>query len=229
MTNIAIITPIYADYPQAWVSCIFDCMARASSVGIKFGIVSPCGNSNITSARNLCIQQVYCHEQENKAKYDYLMWIDSDIVFKLENIVRLLSHKKDIICGLYFAKSPPHFAVAGFYDLDKICNGFPKLTKEQIESKQVVEVDWAGCGFLLMKREIIEKMEYPWFDMRVIDLKKPEERSGGFKIKKEILSEDISFCTKMKEVGYKIFADTSILLKHSGTTNYSVNHFLAVN
>jgi len=229
MIKIAIITPIYSDFPQPWVTSVYDCMSRSNTLGMQFGIISPCGSSNITSGRNSCIQQVYMHEEEKKTKYDYLMWIDADIIFTFENIVKLLSHKKDVTCGIYFAKAVPHFPVAGFYDIKKVENGFPKITKEQVTSQKLIEIDWAGCGFLLMKREIIDKLEYPWFDMRVIDLPKEEIRTGGFKIKKEILSEDISFCTKIKELGYKIYADTSVLLKHTGVSNFSINHYLAVN
>ena len=228
-TKIAIITPVYFDYPQLFVASLLACITNAKHFNIEFGLVSPCGCSNITQARNISIQDLFIQELKNKAKFDYLMFIDSDIQFSIENILQLLKRDKDVVSGIYFAKSKPHFPVCGFYDLKRISNGFPKLNKEQILSKQLLEVDWTGNGFILMKRNVIDKIEYPWFDMRVIDLLEPAKRDGNITIKKEILSEDISFCCKIKEAGFKIFADTSILLKHAGNQFFSVDHFLALN
>ena len=73
------------------------------------------------------------------------------------------------------------------------------------------------------------KNNYPWFEMRIVDL--PEERkvSGNIVIKKELLSEDITFFTKIKELGYKIHLDTSVVLGHDGMTTFSKDHFLACN
>jgi len=227
LIRIAIITPVYGAYEQAYISSLILCLSKPLA-DISFSLVSPCGSSNITAARNVCIQDVFIQEEAFKKKFDYLLFIDSDIIFTYEDIQKLLGHKKDIIAGLYFAKGTPFFPVAGYYDINKIENGFPKITKEQVTSKKLLEVDWAGCGFLLLKREIIDRIEYPWFDMRVIDLPKPLKRSGGFVIKKELLSEDISFCTRLKEIGYKIYLDTNVLLKHLGKANYTIEHFLAL-
>ena len=38
---------------------------------------------------------------QGKKEYDYIMWIDSDIIFKPEDFFGLFKHKKDIVSGLY--------------------------------------------------------------------------------------------------------------------------------
>jgi len=227
LLKVAIITPVYGSYEQAFINCLMLCLSRPNT-NIGFSLVSLCGNSNVTAARNLSIQEVFIQEEAVKYKFDYLLFIDSDVIFAFEDIQKLLAYQKDVIAGTYFAKSIPFFPVAGYYDINKIENGFPKVTKEQVSSKKLLEVDWVGCGFLLLKRKIIDKIEYPWFDMRVIDLPKPAKRGGNITIKKELLSEDISFCTKIRELGYKIFLDTSVLLKHIGKSNFTIEHFLAI-
>ena len=46
-----------------------------------------------------------------------------------------------------------------------------------------------------------EKIDYPWFDYQVYE---------GYKY----YTEDVIFCKKAKELGYKIFIDTSIKCGH---------------
>jgi len=38
---------------------------------------------------------------DGKVDYDYLMWIDSDMVFEPENFFKLLDHDKDVVSGMY--------------------------------------------------------------------------------------------------------------------------------
>jgi hypothetical protein len=151
------------------------------------------------------------------------------MVFTPEEAEKILSYDKDVVSGVYFKKAKPYHPVAGYYNINKIQNGFPCVDKNTILSKQLIEVDWAGMGFVAMKRSILDKIQYPWFDMRVIDLPKPEKRDGNIVIQKELLSEDISFWTKVKELGFKVWLDTSVTVKHTGKTNYTIDHYLACN
>ena len=53
-----------------------------------------------------------CLNRALEKNYDYMMWIDSDIVFEPQNFKQLLNHKKDIISGLYMIQKTP-----GIYDV----------------------------------------------------------------------------------------------------------------
>jgi len=226
--RIAVLTPVYGLYFQNFIFSIFKMYELEN---VRFDLISLGGSSNVTSARNSSIHEMLIREHTEKFKYDYFLFIDSDIVFTQLDVKKLLDHVvsgKECVSGVYFAKSAPFFPVAGYYDINKIAGGFPKVSKEIIISGKTIEVDWAGLGFVIIKREVLDKIEYPWFEMFVVNLS-PQERAGGLIIKKEILSEDITFFTKIKNLGYKIYLDTSVLLKHIGYTNYSKDHFLAVN
>jgi len=62
----------------------------------------------------------------------------------------------------------------------------------------------------LIKSEVLRKIGYPQFVYKsAID-------------HKDTISEDIYFSRKAKENGFKIFADTSILCDHIGSTTYRV-------
>ena len=45
-----------------------------------------------------------------EVKYDFIMWIDSDQVFSVENFVNLLQHDADIMSGLYLMENNKEFA-----------------------------------------------------------------------------------------------------------------------
>ena len=50
--------------------------------------------------------------------YDYIMWIDSDIVFKPEQFFKLLDHDRDIISGLYMMQDNINYATVEHMDED---------------------------------------------------------------------------------------------------------------
>ena len=209
--KIAIMTPVFNnDYAGIWVESLLNLL---NIENVSFPLISRGGSSNITSFRNTLIQDLFIREQREKTRFDYLLWIDGDIGYTVEHFKKLFSHLKDkeIISGVYFQKSSPFGPVAGYYDLNRLQGGFPTITKEELLTKEVIEVDWIGMGFVLMKRTVLDDLEYPWFEMLVVDLPKPMTMNGGFTINKELLSEDISFWKKIQDKGHKIFVDTSIL------------------
>lgn len=229
--NVAILSPVYGLYFQKYIFSIFSLLSNSEKINFKF--ISPAGSSNITSARNSTIYELLILEEEHKFKFDYLLFIDSDIIFTNDDFLKLLKSINNdnvgVVSGVYFSKARPYFPVAGFFDLNNVNEGFPKVSVQQIKSKKIVEIDWTGLGFVLVKREIIDKIEYPWFDMTIVDLPKPIVKKGNLIIKKEILSEDISFFTKIRKLDYKILLDTNVLLQHIGYNNFSVDHFYAYN
>jgi len=48
--------------------------------------------------------------------YDYMLWIDSDIIFTVEQFDKLLSHQADIVSGLYFMDDGQQFATVENWD-----------------------------------------------------------------------------------------------------------------
>lgn len=226
--KVAVITPVYNDYTSIWIESFLNLLKIEN---VSFPLISRGGGSNITSFRNTLIQDLLIYEYKQKSKVDFVLWIDGDIGYTRDNFVKILSHTKDkeIISGLYFGKSAPFKPVAGYYDLTKLSNGFPAITKQDILSKKVCSIDWIGMGFVLMKRSVLDSLDYPWFEMTIVDLPKPKIMEGGLVINKELLSEDISFWKKIKDKGHEIHLDPSILLNHKGTTNFTIDHYLAVN
>ena len=82
------------------------------------------------------------------------------------------------------------------------------------------EVDYAGTGFMLIKREVLEGIEAPlyeeqgpckrWFHADVID-----DGAGPF-----YCSEDYWFCREARKAGFKVIMDPKAKLTHWGTHAY---------
>jgi len=192
---------------DSWTSLITYCMSK----GIKFG-VSRSESCNIYYVRNMCLGADVSHGEnqkpfDGKIDYDYLMWIDSDMVFNPEQFERLLSHNKDIVSGLYLMDNGKQFATVKDWDekfFEK--NGyFQFLTTEDIkDKKELLEVSYAGFGFILIKKGVFESMTYPWF--------KPIEKRIGNMV--DFTMEDVAFCLRAKEKGFKIYIDPLIKAGH---------------
>ena len=79
--------------------------------------------------------------------YSHILWLDADVGWKAEDVLRLLSHDKDIVCGIYPKKRFPIEYPIVWTEDDK-----------DVDENGLVEIVGAGAGFLLIKREVIEKM-----------------------------------------------------------------------
>jgi GT2 family glycosyltransferase len=126
---------------------------------------------------------------------DYLLFLDSDMIPPPDLIERLLEHDKDIVSAMAFQRSYPHKPTA------------LRLVKEPADylpikfEEDLQEVDAIGCACLLIKTDVFKKLNHPWFDFSVY-------KQG------QALGEDIKFCQKAKEAGYKIFVDTELECGH---------------
>lgn len=136
-------------------------------------------------------------------RYDYLFSVDSDMVFPPDTLKRLLAHNKDMVSGLYIQRKP------GEHILEIYRNGF-HVSYGDIRGKGLVEIGGCGFGCVLINSDVIRKIEYPHFHYHVaLD-------------HKDTVSEDNYFCNKAREVGFQIFADTSLLVDHVGTVKFQV-------
>tara|TARA_A100001035_G_scaffold58812_2_gene43800 strand:- start:13092 stop:13850 length:759 start_codon:yes stop_codon:yes gene_type:complete len=152
---------------------------------------------------------------DGKLKYDYQLWIDSDIVFDSEKFYRLVAMDKDIACGWYMTEDGKTTSVAHWLEEDDFAKNGGVMNHETGESisrrRKAFTVDYTGFGWTLIKHGVFEnpKMEYPWFapKMQVFDSGEVQDMCG----------EDVSFCLDAKEAGYEIWCDPLIRVGHEKT------------
>lgn len=170
-------------------------------------------DSNVYYARQRCLHPDVLKGKNQKpfggeVEYDYIMWIDSDMYFSPEQLNQLMKMDKDIASGLYLMQDQKHFATVEKYDIElyKETGSYSFLTKEILEDKpDIFPVEYTGFGWMLIKKGVIESMEYPWF--------RPEWTDFGSDII-DFTSEDVGFCMNAIKKGYKIYVNKQIHVGH---------------
>jgi hypothetical protein len=174
----------------------------------------------------------------------HLMFIDADITFNPEDIVRMVNADKDIICGLYPKKEINWNTVAQavksgveYKDLPNYTGSFvvnPVGGAAEVKGNlnEPMEIDNGGTGFMLIKRNVFEvlKDKVPTYtnDMILIVDKNPVKKiiheffaTSIDEVSNRLLSEDYHFCKISRQAGFKVYAAPWANLSHSGTYNFS--------
>ena len=151
-------------------------------------------------ARNRIVQNVI------EKNFDYLLFIDADMVFPPDLLLRLLKHDVPIVNALAFRRIRPHYPCIfswnkkeGSYETAEYSTG-------------LLEVDATGMPAILIKTEVFKKMKQPWYYYR-----------------DHLFSSDLTFCENARKAGYKILIDTDLKIGHIGeevviTERYYLNH-----
>jgi hypothetical protein len=189
-------------------------MAAANSLGLQFTVDTMVNESLIPRGRNSLVAKFLAFEP----KSTHLMFIDSDIGFEPEEVIKLMLANKDVSGGLY-----PKKALPIQYVVNKVPNG--------VKEGNLVEVANLGTGFMMIKREVIEtiiraKPELHYQDAIGLDPKYDPYKYALFDtlidpVTKEYLSEDYYFCKLWRDMGGKIWADLTIKLDHAGYMKFS--------
>ena len=158
---------------------------------------------------------------QGKVPYDYLMWLDTDIVFQPEHILQLFEKMQkdkslEVLTGIYLTTSGTHSTIVKDWDVEFFLKTgmFPFLSPQQLKEeaeknpKKLAEVFYAGMGFMMCRRGAIEKVTYPWFEPVMHEIE----------ISRDFSSEDVSLCWKWQHAGVKIYVDPDIIVGHEKST-----------
>ncbi len=127
--------------------------------------------------------------------FTHILWLDDDQVFNPDLAVYLARHGgRDMVSALYYGRAGTHLPVA--YVKDDSDDKYKHYPLIQVEPK-LGEVDAVGFGALLMRRDVLDRFEYPWFRFN----------EAG---------EDIYFCVHAKENGVRVYLDGSYCIGHIG-------------
>lgn len=173
--HLLVATPCYGgQLYNGYFESILRLQRLMESVGAKLTVRTISNESLITRARNY-----FCSLMLADETYTHLMFIDSDIVFMPESVLRMLSSNKDVVAGAYPKKS---------IIWDRVETALERATKEnkRIENVSVqaqlydyaiawkavptgsshsfqiingfTQIDYAATGFLMIKRAVLTQM-----------------------------------------------------------------------
>lgn len=151
-------------------------------------------------------QRMELARQALEEKADYLLWLDSDMRFPRETIGHLMLRDKPIVAANYATRRMPVKPVAMMDNDGEIGRVYTAPDSEGLQP-----VDYIGMGVMMVKREVFEKVEAPWFAI-------PYSTIG-----QHYIGEDVFFCRKAREAGYEVLVDHDLShqVKHIGTFEYS--------
>jgi hypothetical protein len=136
--------------------------------------------------------------------FTHFLFVDADIAFNAAHVKKLLELDLDIVSGAYSWHHNKKHYVGGDYALFDGMRGH----NVPVENTALSEVRWVGAGFLLVKREVFEKLDAPWFRHEWCHY---DDKGTIHKIQ---TGEDIGFCLNAERQGYKIFMDCDCVVVH---------------
>lgn len=151
---------------------------------------------------------------------DYLLFIDTDMVWPIESLEQMIALGKDVVTGIYVQRYWPHRPTIYMLNDPYILVHIDEFPEEPFR------IEAAGCGYMLISRkvldaftdEVIQEMGHP-FNLAMM----PYRIKHG-----TMLGEDASFCYRLKRLGLELWADPRIKLGHMGSYPYYLHQWEAV-
>lgn len=215
---------------------------------IPYTISTLANESLVTRGRNTLVSFF----MENPAT-THLFFIDADIEFNPEDLLRMVAYDKPVIVGAYPKKA------INWDSIITAARNFPDETSQTIEghsSNYVVNFDFVpdqdqsaapqvqivdnlvklkdgGTGFMCIKKEVIQQMfdEYP--DLKYVNDINVDQKFEPYMYalfdtlidpdSRRYLSEDYAFCRLWQKMGGEVYLDPRTALSHVGHYTFRGN------
>lgn len=231
--RLAVATPCFGGQVSSiYTNSIFDLqrdLRRAGDVEMKLMLRD--GDALITRAR----ANLVAHFLDDPDA-THLLFIDADIGFSSRQVMRLIASEADMVAGVYPIKRVDWDKARRVMEAGRPNPGSTALNYvlELEEERNITvrggfaRVRYAGTGFLMIRRQAIERMceRYPSLRFRAehsIDdpLRDSPNRFALFECMIDpetgtYLSEDFAFCKRWRDMGGEIWADLESRLDHVG-------------
>lgn len=142
---------------------------------------------------------------KGQVTYDKILWIDSDIIFTPEDVIKAYESPYDIVAGAYMIASGEVVAYKELFGRGYTIEEIKDMTEPE-------RISGAGMGFMAVKSGVFESLTRPWFQSPVVTT-----QISGKDVTFPIIGEDISFCYRAGQAGFEIWLDPSIKLIHHKT------------
>lgn len=201
------------------------------------------GSSIVSWTRNWLLSDLI----KLQKPWTHVLFLDDDIVPKPGDLLRLISHKKDIIVGLCTRRQDPPLPNIRFWREET------KTFEEILEwpENATIEIGAGGTGMMLISRSALEKVANAWINclfeidryglsgdqlekVRTERLNYFDKNANGYWFRllesptgKGEMGEDVSFCYMARQYcDLKIFCDTSVQPDHMGGYGYGIKDYL---
>ena len=233
--KITLATPCFGGLvTQLYMRSVMELAAVANSAGFTISVELLGHDSLITRSRNALVGRFL-----DDPFATHLLFVDADIGFDPDQLSRMLRFNQDLVAGIY----PLKLVDWGDGGLDRATKGEPLETAglryvgtpctgaEFQERDGFVTGQYAGTGFMLLRREALLRMVAAHPQLRYNAT--PSQAAPGVEsyhyalfdciidpATHRYLGEDYSFCQRWRTMGGTVWLDTQSELTHVGSTEF---------
>lgn len=226
-------TPCYGGVClQAYAESMLRLQRTCTTHGIQMMLDTTENESLVHRARNLAVARFY-----QKTQATHFLFIDADIHFDPESVVRLLKSNHDVAVAAYPKKCIMWDSVEQYVNSGKEGRDLARVAASLVmnfkyQQTQIkdgfAEVLDGPTGFMLIKREVFAKMNEKYPELNCVNdhqNKDLDEYVALFDcmidpVSRRYLSEDYAFCRRWQQMGGQIFADCMTVLGHVGNIRF---------
>lgn len=188
-------------------------LANLAAMGVPFG-AALFKDSSVHRGRNEAAAALLENED-----YTHLLFVDADMEFDAKDILALLNLHRDVAVGPYRKKNERNE-----YNFEFVPH--PEEKVAICQTTGALEVMRAGTGFMLIRRQVFDKLleAYPHIAYRALDKAgnwKDKAAFFQFEIREtdngpQEFSEDYNFCERWRAIGGEIWMAGDLKLNHWG-------------
>jgi hypothetical protein len=234
--HLFVATPCYGGMVhQGYMRSIIQLLQTGPALGFQVSVEIQGYDSLITRSRNTLVAKFL-----NTPGPTHLLFVDADIAFEVEQIVRMLRFGEDVVAGVYPLKMISWDEPA----LERVRSGEAHETAPlryvgyaadgaEFESRDgFVTGQYAGAGCMLIRRAAIQSLIEAFPDTRYSAVHTgpvPDDRPNQYALfdcmieptTGHYLSEDYAFCQRWRSIGGRVWLDTRGRLTHTGAHEFS--------
>jgi hypothetical protein len=194
---------------------------QINAMGGTVAVQTWMGDSLLPSARNILLAKF------NAAKeFTDFVFVDHDVWWEGDELLRLLSHPVDFVAGSYRHKSDDESYPMGWLD-DPEGKGLWAVdpATNQPSETGLIEVGAAPTGFCRLTRAAVDKLYAAYPERMYASKMAPDlQVCGLFEVPfvegVGVVGEDYIFAQYWRKIGGKVWLDPALNLNHSGHKEY---------
>jgi hypothetical protein len=233
MPSLFLSTPCYGGVClQAYAESVLSLQRLCAQNGVQLMLDTTENESLVHRARNLSVARFM-----QKTQADYFLFVDADVHFQAESVLRLVTSGHDISCAVYPKKvvmwdqAEKAVQAGDTRDLNKLASSLVMNFKYQ--NTQVIngfaEVLDGPTGFLCIKRDVFTRMFERYPELNCVNDHQNKDLDTYCAVfdcmidpvSRRYLSEDYAFCRRWQQMDGKIYADVQTTLGHVGNIRFS--------
>lgn len=225
--HLVIGTPMYGGLcTSEYTQSIIHLSEAANKSGVKFTTIFLGNESLIQRGRN-----TIAHHFLSMPDATHLLFIDADLKFRVEDVVKMIKADKSLIIGPvplkgYNWEEVRQRALAGEKEINRTggvfnINHLPGIQMEDEETP--FEIEHGGNAMMMIRRDCLEELapHTPYYTNGGASLPDGEKILDFFRVeidkeKNHLLSEDYFFCSSYRKIGGKVWCAPWCEIGHFG-------------